>query len=265
MVSRKPAASPISENQSTRRAFLGRSLLAAGAVTFGAPAFVSGRNLNEKLNIAMIACGGRGAANMRGVASENIVALCDVAQSAVDRAAEQYPMARKEVDFRRLFDRHQEFDASEMTLASYMVLRARGEAPFTAIPAFLARTFIHGGLFVHAKSGIRKPKELIQKVIDGDAPIHQSSGQTEKKSDKKENPIYRHLMNGVSYMVPFIVIGGLLIAVALLGIGDGALRPALRQLAEGGDSRKARRFAWLGFILTIIAIGLMTRALYAVS
>lgn len=70
-------------------------------------------------------------------------------------------------------------------------------------------------LVTGVQDGIRKPKELIQKVIDGNAPIHQSSGQTEKKSDKKENPIYRHLMNGVSYMVPFIVIGGLLIAVAL--------------------------------------------------
>lgn len=32
---------------------------------------------------------------------------------------------------------------------------------------------------------------------------------------KKQNPIYRHLMNGVSFMVPFIVVGGLLIAIAL--------------------------------------------------
>lgn len=62
-----------------------------------------------------------------------------------------------------------------------------------------------------------------------------------------------------------IILTCIIIAVALMGIGDGALRPALRQMAEGGDSGKARRFAWLGFILTIIAIGLMTRALYAVS
>jgi hypothetical protein len=62
-----------------------------------------------------------------------------------------------------------------------------------------------------------------------------------------------------------IIITCIIIAVALLGIGDGALRPALHHLVEGGDGRKARRFAWLGFILTIIAIGLMTRALYAVS
>lgn len=60
-----------------------------------------------------------------------------------------------------------------------------------------------------------------------------------------------------------IVITCIVIAVALLGLSDGALRPALRHLAETGDGRRARRLAWLGFILTVIAIGLMTRALYA--
>jgi hypothetical protein len=62
-----------------------------------------------------------------------------------------------------------------------------------------------------------------------------------------------------------IVIACIVIAVALLGIGDGALRPALRQLAATGDGRRARRFAWIGFILTLLAIGFMTRALYASS
>jgi hypothetical protein len=62
-----------------------------------------------------------------------------------------------------------------------------------------------------------------------------------------------------------IVIICIAIAVALLGIGDGGLRPALRQLVETGDSRRARRLAWLGFLLTTLAIGFMTRALYAGS
>jgi hypothetical protein len=62
-----------------------------------------------------------------------------------------------------------------------------------------------------------------------------------------------------------IVVVCILIAVALMGINDGALRPALKHLAETGDSRRASRLAWAGFILTILAIGLMTRALYAGS
>ena len=60
-----------------------------------------------------------------------------------------------------------------------------------------------------------------------------------------------------------IIIACIVIAIALLGIGDGALRPALRQLADGGDGRRARRFAYIGLALTVLAIGLMTRALYA--
>jgi uncharacterized membrane protein len=62
-----------------------------------------------------------------------------------------------------------------------------------------------------------------------------------------------------------IIITCFVIAIILMGIGDSALRPALRQLAATGDGRRARRAAWLGFALTIVAIGLMTRALYATS
>lgn len=62
-----------------------------------------------------------------------------------------------------------------------------------------------------------------------------------------------------------IVIACLIIAVALLGMGDSALRPALIQLAAGTGGQRAQRLAWFGFILTILAIGLMTRAIYALS
>ena len=48
---------------------------------------------------------------MRGVASENIVALCDVFEPAVDRAALNYPHARRCNDFRRLYDSARVFDA----------------------------------------------------------------------------------------------------------------------------------------------------------
>ncbi len=61
--------------------------------------------------------------------------------------------------------------------------------------------------------------------------------------------------------------GALIIAcaVALLGIGDGALRPALHRISATGDAGPARRYALIGFGLTVLAIGLMTRALYAPS
>lgn len=60
-----------------------------------------------------------------------------------------------------------------------------------------------------------------------------------------------------------IVVACIVIAVALLGLGDSALRPALRRLKETRDVRPAQRFALIGFALSLLAIGLMTRALYA--
>ncbi|WP_413155210.1 PTS mannose transporter subunit IIABC [Bacillus subtilis] len=72
-------------------------------------------------------------------------------------------------------------------------------------------------LSVGVQDGIRKPEELIQKALNGDIPVYRSALKSEagNHQEKKQNPIYRHLMNGVSFMVPFIVVGGLLIAVAL--------------------------------------------------
>jgi predicted dehydrogenase len=95
---------------STRRQF-GRIVAGAAAGGFAVPAIVRGRNLNDKLDIAMVGVGGRGAANLHGVSSENIVALCDVYEPAVDRAAKTCPKARRLSDFRKLFDHADEFDA----------------------------------------------------------------------------------------------------------------------------------------------------------
>ncbi len=71
------------------------------------------------------------------------------------------------------------------------------------------------------REGIHKPKELIQRIIDKDGHIHHDrNGDTNQKDDDQEQKsgmqmVYQHLMNGVSFMVPFIVVGGLLMAIAL--------------------------------------------------
>ncbi|MCC2544029.1 PTS fructose transporter subunit IIABC [Bacillus thuringiensis] len=77
-------------------------------------------------------------------------------------------------------------------------------------------------LVVGVQDGIRKPEELIQKVISGNVPIYHSHSKIVESNhqERKQNPIYRHLMNGVSFMVPFIVVGGLLIAIALTFGGE---------------------------------------------
>lgn len=72
-------------------------------------------------------------------------------------------------------------------------------------------------------SGINKPGELIQRVVDGKVPVYHSDGSEEpdssEYSEEKESfgrKIYKHLMNGVSHMLPFVVGGGVLIALGFL-------------------------------------------------
>ena len=95
----------------SRRGFMKSAAVAAGAATFGAPAILRAQNLNDKLNIAVIATGGRGGSNLDAVSSENIVALCDVNQKSLAPAAEKFPKARTFSDFRKLYDFASEFDA----------------------------------------------------------------------------------------------------------------------------------------------------------
>jgi len=95
----------------TRRHFLGASAVATGSVTLGAPYIARARNLNDRLNIAIIGAGGRGGSNLHNVSSENIVALSDVSQRGLDSASAKHPKARQIRDFRKLYDHEKEFDA----------------------------------------------------------------------------------------------------------------------------------------------------------
>mgnify|MGYP004602294783 FL=1 len=75
-------------------------------------------------------------------------------------------------------------------------------------------------LSVPVSDGIHKPKELIEKIEKGEAPVyHHSGAKAEDTGLAKESfgrQIYKHLMNGVSHMLPFVVAGGILIALAFL-------------------------------------------------
>jgi 4,5-dihydroxyphthalate decarboxylase len=72
-------------------------------------------------------------------------------------------MPVEETFFRML--RHREFDAAEMSLSSYTMSLFSDPRPFIAIPVFPSRFFRHSCIFVHAKAGIRQPKELIGKRV----------------------------------------------------------------------------------------------------
>lgn len=68
--------------------------------------------------------------------------------------------------------------------------------------------------------GIKIPEELINRIVSGDAPIYHHSGAAEEKSSSGNESfgrkLYKHLMNGVSNMLPFTIAGGIFIALAFL-------------------------------------------------
>ncbi len=173
----------------TRREFVKTGALVTAGIVTGAPAILRGQNLNNKLNIAFIAAGGRARASMqsltvmasrggggggggrggRGGAAaegaaagrgaqagqaptrgfgggrrgggaaaaaaapqpdENVTVICDVNQAAVDRAAQDYPQAKKFNDYRRVFDSPNDFDAVVVATPEH----------HHAIPTYLALT-----------------------------------------------------------------------------------------------------------------------------
>ena len=88
-----------------------------------------------------------------------------------------------------------------------------------------------GKKLVKAKvaDGINRPQELIERVLSSDAKTYHSSNKSQNNdSDEKEGfgtKIYKHLMNGVTHMLPFVVGGGILIAIAFL-LDDYSINPS---------------------------------------
>ena len=88
-----------------RRSFLKQSAVISSGVWLGTAASVRAEDSpNEKLNVAVIGCGGRGRANLNGLSSQNIVALCDVDQQRAGSAFKDFPKAKAFVDHRKMFD-----------------------------------------------------------------------------------------------------------------------------------------------------------------
>ena len=115
--------------------------------------------------------------------------------------------------------------------------------------------------------GINKAEELIKRIAAGDAPVFKASGKKEDSHSSvggKESighQIYKHLMNGVSHMLPFVVGGGILIAIAFLIDGfsvDLNSLPAEQRANFGTITQAAALFKGIGgtafgFMLPILA------------
>ncbi|MGX7098660.1 PTS fructose transporter subunit IIABC [Globicatella sanguinis] len=106
--------------------------------------------------------------------------------------------------------------------------------------------------------GINKPAELINRVLDESRPVYQATGQASAATEEASHltvgqKFYKHLMNGVSHMLPFVVGGGILIAVAFL-LDDYTIDPS----SFGSNTPLAAFFNQIGgaafsFMLPVLA------------
>lgn len=115
--------------------------------------------------------------------------------------------------------------------------------------------------------GINKTEELVKRIAAGDAPVFKASGKKEAShssiggKESIRHQIYKHLMNGVSHMLPFVVGGGILIAIAFLIDGfsvDLNSLPADQRANFGTITQGAALFKGIGgtafgFMLPILA------------
>lgn len=174
-----------------RRALL-QGALAGSLSVCAAPAILRGRNLNEKLDIAIIGSGGRGGANLRSVESENIVALCDVNESSLNYGSQRHPNARTYTDFRELYDHANRFQAVVVSTCEHTHAFATlpalqlgkhvycekplthnvWEARLIREAANKANVATQQGTQIHAQDNYRRVVELIQ--TDAIGPVREA-------------------------------------------------------------------------------------------
>ena len=115
---------------------------------------------------------------------------------------------------------------------------------------------------VPVADGIRKPKDLIEKAVKKDAPLYKATGNPAAEKKESRGGVYKHLMNGVSNMLPFVVGGGILIAISFM-FGYNAFNPddpsyhpiakALMDIGGGGGAFGLLVPILAGFIALSIA------------
>jgi predicted dehydrogenase len=158
----------------------------------GAGFWIAGRSVgfgqekspNAKLNVAVVGVGGRGGHNLDQVAGENIVALCDVYEPALGKAAARFPMAKKFIDLREMFE-----DKNARAFDAVVVSTCEHTHAFAVLPALLQKKHVycekpltHGvwearriieatrkagtatqmGTQIHASENFRRVVELVQ-------------------------------------------------------------------------------------------------------
>ncbi len=177
----------------TRREFLKHSSsIGIGAwLAAASPVWAEDRSANEKLNVGVIGADGRGAANLAAVAeTENIVALCDVDEARLEKAAEKHGAAAKYADFRRMLDAER-LDAVVVSTPDHTHAVAAVAAMQRGLAVYCEKPLAHSvyearamadaarqygvvtqmGNQSHATDRLRKVVEIVRSGLLG--PIHQ--------------------------------------------------------------------------------------------
>lgn len=205
------------EKHLNRRAFIKEAALVGTGVWLGiGRGFASSKSANDKLNIGIIGVGNRAEANLSGVKSQHIVALCDIDEDYLRSAAEDFPKAKTYTDFRKLLEQP-DIEAVVISTADHthavatlMALDAGKhvycEKPLThtvhearAVTKAAAKTKLvtQMGTQIHASSNYRRVVELIQSgaigtITEAHAFSHKSWGGSTQATEAQPVPKHIH-------------------------------------------------------------------------
>ncbi len=137
-----------------------------------------------------------------------------MAQEALEKKAAEMGIAIK-VETRGSGGAKNVLTADEIARAAAIIVAADTKVP---MDRFDGQKVIE----CHVADGINKCEELITRAVDGDAPVYHAAGGSKGNEDNAASgdsaghKIYTHLMNGVSHMLPFVIGGGIMTALAFL-------------------------------------------------
>lgn len=202
-----------------RRDWLRASTAAAvaGLGFFQQTAAQESRSPNERLNIACIGVYNRAAANIDGVASQNIVALCDIDDHYLAGIAKRFPQANKYNDFRLLLDREKQLDAVVVSTPDHTHAPAAVWAMRQGLHCYCEKPLTHSvhearvvantakthpvatqmGTQIHASDNYRRVVEIVQAGVLGPvrevhAWVANHWGGGERPTEPKETPANLH-------------------------------------------------------------------------
>lgn len=136
-----------------------------------------------------------------------------MAAEALERKAEELGYQIK-VETRGSSGAKNVLTAEEIAKADGVIVAADTKVPMERFDGKLV-------IITKVADGINKPEELIRKIVDKQAPVYESEEAQETVSENTEkkgigHAVYQHLMSGVSHMLPFVIGGGIMMAIAFL-------------------------------------------------